>query len=992
MECNKEEAIRAKEIAEKRLHDKDYDGAKKMALKAEKLFPQLDNISQILTVCEVHCSAQAKINDLYDWYKILQVEPMSDEILIKKQYRKLALLLHPDKNNLPGAEAAFKLVGEANNTLSDRSKRSIYDIKRERLVKPADPNQNGNANSARNTSSSNFNGTNQPRPPHQPQPQRQPQPQPQRQPQPQPQRQPQPQPQRQPQPQQGSDFWTKCPNCRTQHQFYRIFLSKLVRCVKCSKNFMATELPHSNPTHMPGARNQPWHSSGQPQPPTSGSYKSTQSRGAGGAPGHSTGRVKKPDSNPNPKPSMSNSSGLNNVMGQRRSQRVSADTSKSNADANPAPKSDPISDVNRRSGDEEQTDGGAHAANTSSPLRRSPRYKRNLNSHSTEAGILNPAKKARVDAKGNGDGYGLSGATNADTTASNCVERDLREKDTEKGKEKVETSGLDVSKDSASRSANAGTYHDSCKKNNIGTSNRFVYPDPEFCDFDKLKDTRKFEVNQIWALYDNLDGMPRFYGRICKVCTNSGFEVKYTWLEHEPINEAEAAWSDEELPVGCGNYILGETETTDDRLMFSHMVVFEKGKKKCGSYVILPRKGEVWAVFKDWDIKWSQEAGKKRKYEYEVVEILTDFTRASGVTIVPLVKVQGFVSVFVRVQNWVPIRVPHGEMLRFSHSIPAFRLNGGERDDLPEGSLELDTVALPGNFATAFPSVPIDLIKPQTQSFSSKKRNAWEESAEHGDSDPLNGGASNGHTSTQRCGSHQPDSEAQNLYEYPDPEFENFDMCRTCDQFQRGQIWALYSDLDSFPKYYGWVRKVELEPFKVHMSWLELSPKSEVEREWLNAEFPVSCGKFKVSTNKMSFDNPKAFSHMVSTRHISKGNYYEILPEVGEIWAVYKNWSPGWTLHDFEKCEFDIVEIKEQTEESTVVCPLKRVPGYRAVFMPERVSGSGSVTRVIPAAEYILFSHRIPALCLTEERGGKLRGFWELDPASVPDGFLYCDN
>lgn len=38
-------------------------------------------------------------------------------------------LLHPDKNKFPGAEAAFKLIGEANMILSDKGKRSVYDLK-----------------------------------------------------------------------------------------------------------------------------------------------------------------------------------------------------------------------------------------------------------------------------------------------------------------------------------------------------------------------------------------------------------------------------------------------------------------------------------------------------------------------------------------------------------------------------------------------------------------------------------------------------------------------------------------------------------------------------------------------------------------------------------------------------------------------------------------------------------------------------------------------
>jgi len=88
----------------------------------------------MLTVCDVHCVAGAKENVQIDWYGILQVPETADDAQIKKQYHKLALLLHPDKNKFEGAEAAFKLVGEANETPTDRSKRSLYDMKRVRAT------------------------------------------------------------------------------------------------------------------------------------------------------------------------------------------------------------------------------------------------------------------------------------------------------------------------------------------------------------------------------------------------------------------------------------------------------------------------------------------------------------------------------------------------------------------------------------------------------------------------------------------------------------------------------------------------------------------------------------------------------------------------------------------------------------------------------------------------------------------------------------------
>ncbi|VVA96515.1 unnamed protein product [Arabis nemorensis] len=116
MECNKEEAVRAKNLAEEKMKTGDFVGALILVTKAQRLFPNLENIHQMIAICHVHSSANKKTDGLdeQNWYGILQVQPFADADTIKKQYRKLTLLLHPDKNKFAGAESAFKLVGEAN--------------------------------------------------------------------------------------------------------------------------------------------------------------------------------------------------------------------------------------------------------------------------------------------------------------------------------------------------------------------------------------------------------------------------------------------------------------------------------------------------------------------------------------------------------------------------------------------------------------------------------------------------------------------------------------------------------------------------------------------------------------------------------------------------------------------------------------------------------------------------------------------------------------
>lgn len=60
-------------------------------------------------------------------YEVLGIARDADEDAIKRAYKKLALKFHPDKNSAPSAEAAFKAISTANDTLGDLQKREIYD-------------------------------------------------------------------------------------------------------------------------------------------------------------------------------------------------------------------------------------------------------------------------------------------------------------------------------------------------------------------------------------------------------------------------------------------------------------------------------------------------------------------------------------------------------------------------------------------------------------------------------------------------------------------------------------------------------------------------------------------------------------------------------------------------------------------------------------------------------------------------------------------------
>ncbi|CAJ1963324.1 unnamed protein product [Sphenostylis stenocarpa] len=98
-----------------------------------------DKTQLVLEVCSISTRSVLCVHTIVsnpdeppfiDWYCILGVEENAGLVTIRKQYHKLALQLHPDKNKHPKAEIAFKLIYEAYMCLSDAAKRKAFDLKR----------------------------------------------------------------------------------------------------------------------------------------------------------------------------------------------------------------------------------------------------------------------------------------------------------------------------------------------------------------------------------------------------------------------------------------------------------------------------------------------------------------------------------------------------------------------------------------------------------------------------------------------------------------------------------------------------------------------------------------------------------------------------------------------------------------------------------------------------------------------------------------------
>jgi DnaJ family protein C protein 7 len=102
--------------------------------KIQELDPEDRSIPKEIRKAEL----ELKKSQRKDYYKILGVSKDSDESTIKKAYRKLAIIHHPDKNrDDEGAAERFKDIGEAYETLSDPQKRARYDSG-EDLIDPSE--------------------------------------------------------------------------------------------------------------------------------------------------------------------------------------------------------------------------------------------------------------------------------------------------------------------------------------------------------------------------------------------------------------------------------------------------------------------------------------------------------------------------------------------------------------------------------------------------------------------------------------------------------------------------------------------------------------------------------------------------------------------------------------------------------------------------------------------------------------------------------------
>uniref|UniRef100_A0A5B7AMK9 J domain-containing protein n=1 Tax=Davidia involucrata TaxID=16924 RepID=A0A5B7AMK9_DAVIN len=753
MECNRDEATRAKEIAEKKFTVKDISGAKKFAMKAQALYPGLEGIHKMLATLDVYISAENKINGEADWYGILGVNPLADEETVRKQYRKLALMLHPDKNKSTGAEGAFKFISEAWSLLSDKAKRLAYDQKRstkvfQHKVPPpsggpsAPPGANGFYNFTKNTTShvkvqrgntTKVGATSVPASSHKQKP---------------------------------KTFWTVCHRCKMQYEYLRVYLNHNLLCPNCHEPFFAIETA---------------------PPPSNGSKASTQSKNSQQRQNSNHQGVRKNTSNPvRNKPTTPNV-GSGGFGGPNSSNQTNfqwgpfSKTTGASATAQAATVVQQAYEKVKREREEVQAAAKREEAKVkrereealAAPKREEALRRKNHASKKrggvSSAGYSSAVKRRRgiedLGASSNGRDCTNQMGTGAGGTGKTNLSG-IKQVNSERGKasgtHKPHSSTKDVSHleirnllmekarkeirkklnewDSATVAKSAVTEEENVNEKGKGKDNAMVnvsrkdqnksgepvdsnnadhankslpgpsggnpdkqpiepmsinVPDPDFHDFDKDRIERCFGENQVWTAYDDDDGMPRYYAMIYKVISLNPFKMRISWLNSKTNSElGPLNWVGSGFSKTCGDFRIGKHEIYKSLNSFSHKVRWTKDTR--GVIQIFPRKGDVWALYRNWSPEWNELTADEMIHKYDMVEVLEDYDEELGVTVTLLVKVAGFKTVFHQHLDPREVRrIPKEELFRFSHHVPSYLLTGQEAPNAPKGCRELDPAATP---------------------------------------------------------------------------------------------------------------------------------------------------------------------------------------------------------------------------------------------------------------------------------------------------------
>ncbi|KAL6011734.1 hypothetical protein ACLOJK_002199 [Asimina triloba] len=205
-----------------------------------------------------------------------------------------------------------------------------------------------------------------------------------------------------------------------------------------------------------------------------------------------------------------------------------------------------------------------------------------------------------------------------------------------------------------------------------------------YLDFEDFKRVTKIQLNQIWALNDHGHvWAPRTYARIHRFLPTQ-FKVEVALLDFHPTCDVDASWCERNLPLACGTFKQGKSMLVRDVCDLSHRAIGceEEGERSERSlfHRILPRKGQVWAIYKDWNPQWSQSDYKQHLSNVKLVEIMSDLSEVDGIFVAALVPAEACLTIFQRQTHegfglfqWIPKSL----LLHFSHRVVAVGMSKG---------------------------------------------------------------------------------------------------------------------------------------------------------------------------------------------------------------------------------------------------------------------------------------------------------------------------
>ncbi|KAF2611475.1 hypothetical protein F2Q70_00010435 [Brassica cretica] len=577
----------------------------------------------------------------------------------------MAVLLHPDKNKCIGADGAFHLVSEAWKFLSNEFNKSTFYYKRKKHIESSTVVQKHRA-----SSSSERLDT----------------------------------------------FWTVCTSCKVQYEYLRKYVNKRLSCKNCRGAFIAVEtgpapvnapFHYTHPSHAPP----PLHSNGysshsyDARMPTNSTYllgHHYPAQGHGYEYGSYDWSSSYPETTSPGNLDLKRVSSVSNGYPYKHSKSVAS-----------------MGIINK------VKDG----SNGTSSVKTKPdgliyANPPGLSTHTAAVKVGRPEKKSRVFIEASVNGFVenplmrsalVSKTTNADfklhgqsygstrrwsTAPVLDTRKPLLQKARADIKQRLDSIRLASEAAAAAAAVEEDTTPvDSCKLGDVTagrkTSGPITVPDSDFHDFDENRSEECFEPRQIWAIYDEDDGMPRLYCVVREVLSLEPFKIDIAYLSSKTdIEFGSMKWVQYGFTKSCGHFRIQNYDVVEQVNIFSHLL---RGRKtgRGGCVRIFPKTGDIWAVYKNWSLNWNKSTPDELRHEYEMVEILDEYTEQYGVCIAPLVKLEGYKTVYHRSaredgKKWIP----RSEMLRFSHQVPSWFLKGAT-SGFPGSCWDLDPAAIP---------------------------------------------------------------------------------------------------------------------------------------------------------------------------------------------------------------------------------------------------------------------------------------------------------